>query len=82
MQCVLGAERFLRLEAAGVKQIEVALTGPGPGLSLSGERWFAITMHARVTIVQAIPSELILRPGSSHSVTLFGEFQTLVSTSM
>lgn len=82
MQCVLGEEQFLRLETAGVKQIEVGLTGPGPGLALTDERWFVITLRARVRIVQASPSELILRPGSSHTVTLYGEFQTLASSGM
>jgi hypothetical protein len=82
VQCVLGDERFLRLETAGVKQIEVGLTGPGPGLTLTDERWFVITLRPRVRIIQASPSELILRPGSSHTVTLYGEFQTLASIGM
>jgi hypothetical protein len=41
-----------------------------------------IALQARVRIVQASPSELILRPGSSHTVTLYGEFQTLASIGM
>jgi hypothetical protein len=82
VQCTLGDQRFLRLETAGVKEVEVGLTGPGPGLTLTDERWFVIALQARVRIVQASPSELILRPGSSHTVTLYGEFQTLASIGM